>query len=536
MNKKLIIAAAVILIVTLIPVSLFITGIIKAPSSSETTFPSEDDTDVFNPFAGKTIISENEVFQTLDGFGVSSYSWAKNVGNDNNADKIISLLFSEKDGIGLDIYRFYLGAGSENDTAIPPENRGESFMQSDGTLNFLKDANSVYCLEKANAVTDGKLNIALLAYSPPCSLTENGKAYSSPTNNTNSEKQSNLSPDNYDAYSDYLYNCAEYFVNKGYNVTSVYPVNEPQYSSRAEFKGDGSVYAAAEGCHYFPDELRDFLITLVNKFNGSYLHEKGVRIKMFESGEAEGQDSVFAEYLRCVLSADNEAGKKNKVLRKYFDSISVHSYWSSNEEKQSAAEFLREQFPGIKTECTQYSQKPNDGSNGVLEYIVNEGGETKGLTMEYALAMAKTIITDLTVLDATQWCWDKACSYSTSTDGLIYITENEDSPIEISKRLWALGNFSKFISPGAVRIGFYTGNDDISGVCFRNPDGDIVCIYLNPTSSVIYTNITDCPYNAEEIYVTDSEHDLESCDIVTNGTISLPKKSLTTIIFRNKEK
>lgn len=536
MKKKTITAAAVLLAAVIIAAGFFL---IKNTGEGKNIPPGYDTpgsiVDVNNIVSDKTVIDKNTVYQTIKGFGASTFTGTPQTNSDDVLHDVLTLLYSERNGIGLDIYRYYLGAGSENDTALPESIRTQSFMTDEFTLDFTKDTLSQKCLEIAKEEAGDELQVVLFAKSPPVQLTKNGKAYPSPISENSHTNESNLAPENYEAFADYLYSVAQHFTEEGYRITGVSPVDEPQYSHRAIYNSDNAVSATKEGCHYSPEELRDLFLTFVKKFEGSTLHKSGVRINMFESGEAEGENSVSAEYLEVLLGPDGTTGKANKALRKYFDTVTFHSNWSSTAEKHATAELFRNKYPSYSIACTSYCQMTNDGNSGVLEYIVNEDGETKGLSIEYGLAMANIIMTDLTALNATQWNWHNAVSYENSPDGLIYLSLEEPSEPEISKRLWCLGNFSKFIEEGAVRLAFSTGNEEISGVCFMNPDGETVCIYLNMTESETTVDISE--YNNEKtaVFVTDAERNLEKAALIRNGILSLPEMSLTTVIFPSQE-
>ena len=56
----------------------------------------------------------------------------------------------------------------------------------------------------------------------------------------------------------------------------------------------------------------------------------------------------------------------------------------------------------------------------------------------------------MTVLNAVEWDWWTACAFGGYTDGLVYL-DKDSHQIETSKRLWVLGNFSKFTDEGSVR-------------------------------------------------------------------------------------
>src|SRR5262249_43188279 len=53
------------------------------------------------------------------------------------------------------------------------------------------------------------------------------------------------------------------------------------------------------------------------------------------------------------------------------------------------------------------------------------------------------------------------------------------STFTISKRLWAFGNYSRFIRPGATRIDATTGDGNLKVSAFRNADGSYAVVVLN---------------------------------------------------------
>ena len=50
-------------------------------------------------------IEPTAAYQTMNGFGASACWWSQEVGNWENAKDILSLLYDENSGIGLNIYR-----------------------------------------------------------------------------------------------------------------------------------------------------------------------------------------------------------------------------------------------------------------------------------------------------------------------------------------------------------------------------------------------------------------------------------------------
>ena len=87
-----------------------------------------------NVSTGKTVLDDTVTYQSMNGFGASACWWSQDVGDWENTDEIMSYLYDSEKGIGLNIYRYNLGAGSKGDEHITLENRGaECFLQPDGT-------------------------------------------------------------------------------------------------------------------------------------------------------------------------------------------------------------------------------------------------------------------------------------------------------------------------------------------------------------------------------------------------------------------
>ena len=104
-------------------------------------------------------------------------------------------------------------------------------MQKDGTYDWSRDANAQKALASAQKANKD-LKVTLFSNSAPVWLTKNGKAYCS--NGANS----NLDPSNYDAFAQFVVKCSEHFIDEGYNVTEVSPINEPEWAWAADTNGN----------------------------------------------------------------------------------------------------------------------------------------------------------------------------------------------------------------------------------------------------------------------------------------------------------
>lgn len=486
-----------------------------------------------NTGTGITVVDESTTYQTLNGFGASACWWSQDVGKWENSREILSYLYSRDKGIGLNIYRYNLGAGSKGDSHILTENRAtESFLNDDGTYDFNADADAQECLAAAKELAGENLRVTLFCNSAPVQYTKNGAGYCSPSKDENAPWITNLPSENYESFADYCYNCAVHFLDEGYRVTDVSPINEPQYSWQAWYNDDGTYSVNQEGCYYSKTEARDLLNVFVDKFEGSAAEEQGCRVSMFESGAMEGDDSTCAAYMDCILGKGPKYVFKNKKLRKYFNSVNMHSYWSNEETKINAAKYISDKYSNYDIVSTEYCQMTNDENTGVYDLISAEKDGTNGMTIEYGVEMAKVIIDDLTIMNAVEWDWWTACSYGIYTDGLVYLNPDNHSDIQTSKRLWCLGNFSKFINEGAVRLACSSGVDGLDCCAFANIDGSNVIVYVNDTDSSLLTKL-DCTSDYE-IYTTSADYDLEMTAQGSSGNteISVPSMSVVTVVMK----
>lgn len=485
-----------------------------------------------NVNTGVTVLDDTTAYQSMNGFGASACWWSKSVGSWENSEEILSYLYDDKNGIGLNIYRYNLGAGSTDDEHITRErNRAECFLNPDGSYDFSADRSAQNALAAAKKIAGDDLRVTLFCNSPPVSLTKNGVSYASPQRDENAPWISNLDESNYNAFADFCYNSAEYFLKQGYRVTDVSPINEPQYDWRATYNDDGTYSAKQEGCYYSKYQAAELYKSMINKFAGSEVEGFGCKVSMFESGSAEGKGSSSAAYLDCIIGKGPKYASKNKILRDYFDSVSFHSYWSSTKSKQKAADYLAKKYSSYDVVCTEYCQMKRDENSGVFDLISKEKNGTSGLSIEYGVAMAKIIVDDLTILNAKEWDWWTACSDDTYTDGLVYINPENHDDIKLSKRLWCLGNFSRFIEEGASRIACSSGVDSLASCAFVNPDNSTVVVYVNNTDKDETTALTST--GDYSVYTTSSKYDLEKTASGKTGDIAVkvPAMSVVTVVF-----
>lgn len=464
-----------------------------------------------------TTVKDTTTYQTMLGFGCSSAWWSKTVGGwDDTRDDIMELLYGKTKGIGLNVYRYNLGAGSDKDETVVAWNRAESFLDDSGKLDFSKDASAQKCLETANSINPN-LRVTLFANSAPYQYTSNGKTYSdyNPFNDGDSNEYdptvifaTNLDVSHYKDFANYVVDCAKYFKGEGYNVTDVSPINEPECGWQAYSNGTSK----QEGCHFDYTSTRAFYLSMYNALEENNMLDD-TQLSVFESGQIGDGHSSFSKYLSLIF--------QNEKLKNYVNSISGHSYYidGENDTRTGAAIFLKNSFPDKPFRMTEYCQ------------LI---GGTSGLGIDKGIDLANTICDDLTLLNATEWDWWVGVAGGDYCDGLVYVNANDHS-YYTSKRLYTLGNYSKFINEGAKRVYLSENSSALRGCAFKNTDGSLVIVYINSSTSEQSTKVSASGYSSYSTYVTDKSSNLAN---KTNGSfssgtrISVPASSVTTVVLK----
>ena len=465
-------------------------------------------------------VNTAKTYQTMGGFGASAAWWAQDVGgwteNTENGNEIrteiLELLYGDN-GIDLDIYRYNLGAGSkteDNSYYSDPWRKTESFLLPDGTVDYSRDANAVWCMQKA--VDLGVENVVFFSNSAPDTMTINGKVhcdadesrvdYVNDAGDNVYFSKPNLDASQYQNFADYVLNAAEHFRAQGIPVTAVSPINEPQWAWQG----------GQEGCHYEPDEVVALYKVFLAEMQARGLTDT-TELSMFESGQPFGD--TLKRYLDPIMD--------DKDLSAAIKGLDTHSYWGTAEQKEKTAKYINLHYRNLPVRCTEWTEL--------------QGG--KDVTMDSALVLCNTMLEDLTILDAESWSYWIAVSAYDYRDGLIYV-DRDAHTYETTKRLYALGNFSKFVEPGAVRIGASVGkNLPISSVAFDCGDTVAVIVVNNTEADRAFTMNFNrkTKFTSVSAYVTDAKHNLElteSGNYSEDGSYTVPAQSVTTFVFQKE--
>jgi O-glycosyl hydrolase len=438
--------------------------------------------------AGTASLDFGDTRQTIAGFGASGCWWAQDVGGwePGKMGKIVELLFDRVRGIGLNIYRFEVGAGGVNESA-DPWRRAETFEVSPCEYDWGRCANAVNVLKLA--VAAGADNVMFFANSPPGRMTVSGK-----TTGENGGGP-NLRSGMEDDFARYLVDIALHFRNEGIPVKYVSPINEPQWNWQ-ESNGQ-------EGCHYEPDQAVRMAEALTEE-----LKRRCPEIKPSLVDSGKWLDEAYTIELYKELA-------NNPTVGPAMDHFAVHSYWSNDVGKHTVVNQLRNSGVNLPLWQTEWCQM--------------EGGRDIG--MDSALMLAETMHEDMTTGGCSAWIAWIAVSCYDYKDGLVYVDLGGRSVTD-TKRLWALGNYSRFVREGYRRIGISGEQGGILASAYLSPDAQTaVLVAVNPGSSAKALDIVAEGFASYTAYETSASRSLERVASCAPGKYSFPAESVTTLVF-----
>ena len=481
-------------------------------------------------------VDGNTTFQTIHNFSASDAWSCQFVGNWPDAKKnaMADWLFSvdttangDPKGIGLSMWRFNLGAGSSEQgsaSGIRDEwRRAESFLETDGSYNWDKQAGQQWFLTAAKA--RGVNDFLAFYNSPPVAFTKNQKAFAAV------KGQCNIDSTHYQALADYTVKALEGIKKKtGIHFNYISPVNEPQWDW-----SDGG----QEGCPYTNQQISGLVNTLSQSLQQ---HRLSTKILITEAG-----------HIKYLLKDDDKPGKGNQLadlmqpasanyvgnLPSLAPVIAAHSYFSTSPYAASVA---------LRKQLSQRVASVKGLSFWQSEYCIlgdNEGeisGNKRDTGMKSALYLARTIHTDLAVANATAWQWWVAISPYNYKDGLIYIDKNKtDGNFYDSKMLWALGNYSRFIRPGMQRVEVSLPGAD--STCFvsawkdaRNKRTVVVIVNAGTAAQAMEVAVLAGKKAKRivqlETYTTSADQKLARQR--SSGLVQVAPESITTLVFNNK--
>lgn len=486
--------------------------------------------------------------QTMEHFGASDCWSMQHIGRWSQPvqNQVADWLFSTENdangqpkGIGLSVWRFNVGAGSaeqgEASQIGSPWTRSECFLNADGTYNWNKQQGQRNFLRLAKE--RGVTRFLAFLNSPPVHFTQNGLA-----TNTGRDGTFNLRPDCYDRFVGFLADVVEGVEKQdGIRFSYLCPFNEP----------DGHwnwIGPKQEGTPATNREIARTVRLLSKEFV-----KRGIDTQILVSESSD---------YRCMFATHETDWQRGYEIQTFFNPDSTdtylgdtpnvphlmagHSYWTN-----TPLSDLR----NIRCQLRDTLDKFNIGFWQTETCIMGndeEIGYGQGFdrTMKTALYVARIIHHDIVYADAASWQWWRSVG-GDYKDGLIREYSNEDlsdGRVEDSKLMWALGNYSRFIRPGAVRLSIEAkdpqgkviseGDTDQQGLmcsAYRNANGQWVMVVINyaPTEKRFTIDLSDPAVTAWQPYRTSdaaNENLLPLPVLSKEETAVIPARSIVTFV------
>jgi len=495
------------------------------------------------------VVNLTGTHQTIHSFGASDAWSSKFVGNWADVSKknqIADYLFSmdvdsggNPKGIGLSLWRFNIGAGSfeqGDSSGIADEyRREECFQNPDGTYSWNKQQGQQWFMNAAKA--RGVKYLLGFACSPPVYMTANGKAYGT------GAAQFNLSASKFQNYADFLVQVCKHFQGTSTPLDYVSPVNEPQWNWGASNNQEGTAASNTD-------------IAGLVKILGPDLQTNGVnthvvageagQITFLNTATNDGRGDQINQWFSS--SSSNYIGNVANVD----NTISYHSYFTTC---PAATLVTDRQAVAASAKNTNSSLQLWETEFGVLGDICGSlNGYPRNTNIDYGLYVAGVVHNDLAIAGASSWQWWLGINPYNYSDGLVYINtptggmdpsgSKTDGLVADSKQLWCLGNFSRFVRPGMVRVDAVLNNQtdpvyaagDIMVSAYADAVAKTLAIVIvnnRTTSSVISLGglggSATLTGGAVTAYVTSSSKSLKKSTMAANN-IQLDARSVTTLV------
>lgn len=443
-------------------------------------------------------IDWNETHQEIDGFGASFAKQAHLLMRcaEPGRTQILDLLFSRVGGAGLSILRNQINSKSAD---LDPDYG--TIEPRKNVFDFDHDESQIWLMKEAKR--RGLATFISTAFSPPAWMKLNNSAVDD--DDPPKPERNRLRRDRRKDYAEYLARYVLEYRNRfDIELFAISPANEPDVS------------AAYQSCTWSAADLRDF----IKLFLKPALDQQRVSIRLIAPESLAWSELAHA----APIEVDPETNPLVQI-------IGLHNYNidpATNEPSVTAEAVARTRALNKRLWMTEVSTV-----------------ETDDPSMRDALIWAKIIHKHMVLTDTNAWLWwwgvvaEATGSHYGTGQGLIYF-RHEDGTYSVRKRFWCLAHYSRFIRPGAVRVGATASpSDGVYVSAYRSQDEStptLVIVAINTTASEqpFVVTLSNVAADALLPYVTSDSQDMtQAASIsVTSGelALTLAPRSVTTLV------
>lgn len=446
----------------------------------------------------KVVINPEEEFQTMTGIGGSfteSSAYLLNQLSQENRDRILEAYFGES-GAKYSLTRTHM-----NSSDFSLGNYSYAEVENDMELEHFsieEDMDDIIPMIKdAMKISEDGFKIISSPWTAPPWMKDN-----------KDWKGGKLLPKYYDTWALFFSKYLDAYKEEGIEIWAFTVENEPL--------GNDSNW---ESMHYTPEEMNDFVINHL----GPKLKGEGRDVKIL------GFDQNRDEHLKIWVDAMYD----NPVAAQYFDGTAVHWYASTYDYFPEALQYAHKKAPNkhlIQTEGTVDAEVPKwQDDDWYWAKEATDWGwdwapeDKKHFHPKYVpvFRYARDIIGSMNnwvdgwidwnmVLDkqggpnwAKNWCVAPV------------IVDPETDEVYFTPLYYTMAQFSKYIRPGATRIGFENTDDELMVTAVKNPDSSIAVFLFNPTENA---KGIDLNLNGESTQIAISAKAIQTVIISGNGT------------------
>jgi len=398
----------------------------------------------------------------IDGFGASgAFHMAQNLRNfpEPTRKKILDLLFSPAEGIGLSMVRNIVGDGGAWGT--PLNGPTPSIEPKEGVWNWTGDEEQIWLMQEA--ASRGCTRFMSTVWSPPAWMKTNGEVI-----------KGRVKEDKYQAFADYLSAYVRgYKEHFGIEIYAISPANEPEVT--VDYS---SCYWDGEELHEF---VRDHLIPTFDR--------DGVSAKLIL-----GEHGSWSE--EPALPSLNDLATASRI-----DIVGVHAYLDSTGNP----------FPPVSARAGRLETCSKLGKR-IWMTEVSDGGPNI-TEIEDGLYWAKLLHTHVVEDGVNAWLYWWAISNIDDRSALIYLNPDNHSYLTPS-RLYTIGNFSRFVRPGFVRLALESPS--LPGVylsAYKDRDNSqlvVVAINESGVDRLVQMEIDGAQATSIEVFRTSAKESLQA--------------------------
>jgi O-glycosyl hydrolase len=440
--------------------------------------------------ASAVTINDSTHYQTMDGFGFSNAfgpaQTLENLSSSSEQKQILDLLFSPTTGADFTILRNEFPSDAAN--TIEPTSPG-SPTATPSYVSLSSSQGQVWLAQQAKSY--GVSQFYGDAWSAPGFMKTNGSeanggqlcgAPGASTCSTGDWRQ---------AYANYLLQYYKDYLSDGITLSQIGAFNEPNLTT------------SYSSMVMNPTQTADFIAVL-----GPTLKAAGVSPQIV-CCDGEGWDT--AQSYASGITSNATANSSTSV-------ISSHGYTGAPNSALTGT--------GSKHIWeTEWATFDSWNTNW------DDGSDASGFTW------AQNVYNGVTAANLSAFLYWWGVSFAGTDNG--FLINDTNGSVVPSKRLWALANYSRFVHPGATRIGANSADSNLEVTAYKNTDGTLSLVVLNQSYNAIpatfsLQNATLPTSSVATPYLTDASNSTaaQSALAIQNGSFSATIGARQMVTYR----